>query len=514
MATFNVINSNDSGAGSLRQAIIDANSTPGLDTINLSGNVTLTTGINITDSLIITGTNSVITQTGLDRLFKIDNAATSLIDVTFNNLTLTGGRPVEIGGAVYTVENLTLNNVVVQNNATTKRGGGVYSEGATLVINDSIFRNNTIADGATSAGGAIYNMNGTLTIDDSVIESNKSLIGVITSKAGKNTITDTIINNNSGSGIYLTSTSEIIIDNTQITNNTINIDQGIGGGIGIAVNSKAVISNSVISGNKATYGGGIFIGDTDSTAEIIDTKITNNVATTGAGGIGVSDNAAITIKDTLISGNTAPSGSGLETFTNGTALLTNVDINNNTGSQNQLEGDNITVRTSNNKGLQLGHIHRFYQQEKGFHLYTSDNNEVNTIKGKSLTGELKYKYESEKFSVLTSNKDITGATIAGAEEVYRFFNKDTGAHIYTMDEAERQNIYDNLKNYQYEGIKFYAFETAQADLGTIPVYRMYNSESKSHLFTSDANEINYIQNNLPNFSMEGNNGVAFHVMEL
>ncbi|BAZ43809.1 hemolysin-type calcium-binding region [Chondrocystis sp. NIES-4102] len=111
MATFNVTNSNDSGTGSLRDAISLANSTPGLDTINLSGNVTLTAGINITDSLIITGTNSVITQTGLDRLFKIDNAATSLIDVTFNNLTLTGGRPVEIGGAVYTVENLTLNNL-------------------------------------------------------------------------------------------------------------------------------------------------------------------------------------------------------------------------------------------------------------------------------------------------------------------------------------------------------------------------------------------------------------------
>src|SRR6185503_18088522 len=35
-ATFTVINTNDSGAGSLRQAIIDANTNPGLDTISFN----------------------------------------------------------------------------------------------------------------------------------------------------------------------------------------------------------------------------------------------------------------------------------------------------------------------------------------------------------------------------------------------------------------------------------------------------------------------------------------------
>src|SRR3990167_1086667 len=35
-ATFTVTNTNDSGAGSLRQAIIDANSSGGIDTINFS----------------------------------------------------------------------------------------------------------------------------------------------------------------------------------------------------------------------------------------------------------------------------------------------------------------------------------------------------------------------------------------------------------------------------------------------------------------------------------------------
>ena len=36
LATFTVLNTNDAGPGSLRQAILDANATPGLDAINFN----------------------------------------------------------------------------------------------------------------------------------------------------------------------------------------------------------------------------------------------------------------------------------------------------------------------------------------------------------------------------------------------------------------------------------------------------------------------------------------------
>src|SRR5690242_20334285 len=62
-ATFTVININDSGSGSLRQAILDANNTVGVDTIqfNISGSGTRTiTPLSalptITESVIIDGT--------------------------------------------------------------------------------------------------------------------------------------------------------------------------------------------------------------------------------------------------------------------------------------------------------------------------------------------------------------------------------------------------------------------------------------------------------------------------
>ena len=47
-ATFTVLNSDDAGAGSLRQAVLDANTTSGADTVvfeaSLSGTITLTCG--------------------------------------------------------------------------------------------------------------------------------------------------------------------------------------------------------------------------------------------------------------------------------------------------------------------------------------------------------------------------------------------------------------------------------------------------------------------------------------
>ena len=61
-ATFTVTNTNDSGAGSLRQAILDANGNPGLDTIHFaipgSGVQTITVSTTldaITDPVVLDG---------------------------------------------------------------------------------------------------------------------------------------------------------------------------------------------------------------------------------------------------------------------------------------------------------------------------------------------------------------------------------------------------------------------------------------------------------------------------
>ena len=77
-ATFTVSNVNDSGVGSLRQAILEANARPGVDEITfaqLEGTITLTSGqLAITDDLSI-GVAS--TSSGILKLFGADSSFTS-----------------------------------------------------------------------------------------------------------------------------------------------------------------------------------------------------------------------------------------------------------------------------------------------------------------------------------------------------------------------------------------------------------------------------------------------------
>src|SRR5262245_11815611 len=94
-STFTVTNKLDSGPGSLRQAVLDANGNPGSDTIvfakNVSGTIKLTSGeLFITDSVTINGPgarNLAVSGNDANRVFDI---ATGL-GVAISGLTITHG---------------------------------------------------------------------------------------------------------------------------------------------------------------------------------------------------------------------------------------------------------------------------------------------------------------------------------------------------------------------------------------------------------------------------------------
>ncbi len=515
MATYRVTNNADSGQGSLRRAVLDANANLGLDTIIFEViDVSLNSAILITDSVEITGNGTVITQTGSDRLFNIsDDSDDSLINVTFNNLTLTGGRGDRFAGAINTLENLTLNKITVEDNVTSERGGAVLSNGATLVVNDSLFRNNRLTeDNENAEGGAIYLSDGTLEIIDSGFEENEAKLGIIRADNSNTTISNSSVNNNQGLAILTSDESTLSINKSEISANS-------DGGIVLENNSKLTLTKSSVINNQAQFGAGITLA-TASEAEIINSIISSNIAALDGGGIKVDGGSKLSVTNGTIFGNNAPIGSGIYLSEDSDAFLLDTNVAENTGSDNQLEGANFSIETTpviapEEANFLQADVHRFYQYEKGFHLYTSDANEIAVIQEQSAAGTLSYNYEAEKFTVLADNKDtLTGAIIAGAKPVYRFFNTETGSHLYTMDEIERGFIEDNLANYNFEDIQYYAFEDQPENIETVPVYRMLNSQSGSHLFTIDQAEVNYIQDNLPNFSFEGDDGIAFHVFEL
>jgi hypothetical protein len=149
-STFTVLNLADSGAGSLRQAVLDANLHPGADLIRFGpgardGSITLTGGeLGITDDLRIDGQGAgrlAVSGNDVSRVFQISSG----VNVAIDGLTVTRGRA-DNGGAIRNAGGtLTLTNVVVSSS----QAVGV--------------------PGAETWGGAIYNARGTLVLSQAVL---------------------------------------------------------------------------------------------------------------------------------------------------------------------------------------------------------------------------------------------------------------------------------------------------------------------------------------------------------
>ncbi|TWU48479.1 choice-of-anchor Q domain-containing protein [Rubripirellula reticaptiva] len=254
---------------SLREAIIIANGNPGADVISFDeslretdGIITLAQGtLRITDSVAITGLgrqSSTIDAAGLSRVIEINGD----IDVTIENLTITGGRS--------TGNNPTLPNF--SDAATTlQNGGGLRSDTSGLVTlrSVSVIDNQTL--GSNSIGGGVWATSGTLVIEDSLIDNNR------------------------GSGIAVANQSLSMIGNS-VTRNT---ESGI-----MIDASEASIVNSTVSTNTGTIGGGLLVTG-DSTVALVQSTVFGNSAETG-GGISLADEVTqpVTIANSIIAGNT------------------------------------------------------------------------------------------------------------------------------------------------------------------------------------------------------------------
>jgi CSLREA domain-containing protein len=202
--TFTVTSLNDSGMGSLRQAILDANSNPGDDTIN----ITVTGTIPLDSALPDLSTNMTISGPGA-RLLRVERNTTDRIRI----FTITAGATVNIsglrvsegftadgadggnavsGGGIFNSGTLNLTGVNVVNNRTGRGlapisggtfggdGGGILNaSGATLTLLNCTVRNNETGPGGRGgiggggSGGGIHN-SGTLTITNSTIFANRA----------------------------------------------------------------------------------------------------------------------------------------------------------------------------------------------------------------------------------------------------------------------------------------------------------------------------------------------------
>ncbi len=261
-STLTVTNLNDSGMGSLRAAIAEANNNG--DTIDFAssvrGTITLTSAeLLISDSVTIKGPGDnvlSISGGGSNRVFEIaaGNSSISGLKITAGQVDGAdgGGILVDAGASLDLKHVLLTNNIAyAASTGLAGDGGGIENDGS-LTITSSVFKNNVASGGdylnnptEGSAGGAIDSQGPSLSI-----------------------------------------TSSVFTDNEAIGPST-----GTGEGNGGAINnsSTATIGNTSFTGNEAlgrtTNGGAISCGETESTTPMTldDCTFTSNEAV-GANG--------------------------------------------------------------------------------------------------------------------------------------------------------------------------------------------------------------------------------------
>jgi predicted outer membrane repeat protein len=219
-ASLTVTNLDDSGPGSLRQAVADAQ--PGdtitFDPVLSGGTISLISTIDINKDLTILGPGADQLTISGNQTFAVfaihsyESTYWSVSTVMIQGLAFRDFAPIIY---VFTESMLTVNNSTFSNNS-----GGIGNLGGTLTVNNSVFNNNVNGIGNS----------GTATVNNSTF-SNNSAVG-------------------NGAGIY--NGGLLTVNNSTFSNNSADY------GGGIYSDGLLTVNNSTFSNNSANYGGGIF----------------------------------------------------------------------------------------------------------------------------------------------------------------------------------------------------------------------------------------------------------------
>jgi hypothetical protein len=304
LANFTVTNSDDSGAGSLRDAINQANSTPGPDTIDFDpgvygSTITLTTGaLFVNDDLTINGPGRDNLTIDANRNSRVMFVSSNVADMAISGLTLSNGYE------------------------SFDNGGGILSQATnSLTITDSRIENNEAAyyyyyyfpvrgtDGDATVTGNTQPGTAQRRAEERGIFSCPfaGAGGGVAQEGGRLTITNTEVLNNQakydGGGILFCSdgaVNEVTLEDATISGNTAGGEFGFysgdGGGVAVvnsAYTATVAITGSTVSNNTtSTDGGGLSVSSGFSptsgglgTVNIDSTRFEGNSAGRNGGGV-------------------------------------------------------------------------------------------------------------------------------------------------------------------------------------------------------------------------------------
>jgi hypothetical protein len=250
-ATFTATNLNDSGAGSLRQAILDANANPGGDQVTfqstLSGQITLASELPVTDAVDVLGPGAdklTISGNNSSRIFNVDVRPAKNVPVMIGGLKLTGGNAMGGGAIASKYANLTVSKAVISGNTAQFEAGGIFNSGGQVRVESSTINGSSVGD---IGGGIVFEPR---------------------------------------SGVP----SGLTIENSTITGNMATHTYSGGGGVWFYgyPNTPLVIKGSTISSNSALGtppssggGGGLYVGGTSPPVTVVSAIVGDNSAPVG-----------------------------------------------------------------------------------------------------------------------------------------------------------------------------------------------------------------------------------------
>jgi len=294
-----VTNTNDGGAGSLRQTIQDAASGDVVDfaeSLVDGGPVTITLSsgqLEIDKALEISGPGAnklTISGNSQNRVFLLGEDAS----VDISGLRLTGGDTSAdtsiggYGGAIFSYGNLALSELIVEGNFAPGGGGGLYSTGGNLAIERCRFSGNTTTIDANSgrAGGGIYHFDGTLLLKDSLIEDNAAVRG-------------------GGLYLYVYGAKNALVEGCTFSGNSAKggggaMIEGYPGSSGLTVfRNSTFYGNDANEGGSTSGGGGVWSWNLEGPVRFENCTITRNSA--GGYGAGVRVNGlSVSFKNSIV----------------------------------------------------------------------------------------------------------------------------------------------------------------------------------------------------------------------
>ena len=294
-ATITVTNGNDSGSGSLRQAIVDAS--PG-DTINFAPRVTT---VNLTSDKLLIDKNLTITGPFADRVVVRRNTNSTpfrIFQITSNT-------------AVVSIFRLRISNGIAGDDGD---GGGIRSAGVLTLTDCIISGNQSIGTEFLGGhGGGVLNESGTMMIRRCTISNNSA--SYFTGSSGD-------IASGSGGGVFTEPGGSLTISNSTISSNSCSVHDGFdlnfgaGGGGGIDNGGSMTVRNCTISGNSVhgtglvtMYGGGIrnFGSLQIASSTIAHNSMSGEKGASASGG-GIYGFASTRTDSSILALNSAPTG--------------------------------------------------------------------------------------------------------------------------------------------------------------------------------------------------------------